>query len=218
MATLLSSIGAATYARLCDLMAPIVPGSKSLDDLTAVLNKHFEPTKVQIAVGFHFRKRDQATGETIADYDAALHKLALHCNFGANLEVELRDYIGCGLRNESLQRRLLTEVDLTYKKVMDMAQATELVDKNAKALRGSSEVHYIAHKTRKPPSHTVSQTKPQGQQRDCYRCGGKHTPWDCRFKDQSFRYCKKLGHTAKVCRYKAQQQKMRPDKKANKQS
>ena len=86
VATLLSSISAATYARLCDLMAPTLPGSKSLDDLTAVLKKHFEPTKVQIAERFHFPKRDQAVGEIIADYDAALCKLALHCNFGANLE------------------------------------------------------------------------------------------------------------------------------------
>ena len=78
-----------------------------------------------------------SAGETIAAYDAALRKLALHCNFESKLEKELRDHIVCGLRNESLQRRLLTEVDLTYKKVMDMAQATELADKNAKALRGS---------------------------------------------------------------------------------
>ena len=100
VATLLSSIGAATYARLCDLMAPTVPGSKSLDDITAVLKKHFEPTKVQIAERFHFRKREQAAGETVADYDDALRKLALHCNFGTNLEAELRDQIVCGLSNE----------------------------------------------------------------------------------------------------------------------
>ena len=145
VAILLSSIGAATYARLCDLMAPTVPGSKTLEYLMSVLKKHVEPMKVQIAERFHFRKRDQAAGETIADYDAALRKLAFHCNFGAKLE-ELRDHIVCGLRNESLQRGLLTEVDLMYKTVMDMAQATELADKNAKAWRGSSEVHYIINK------------------------------------------------------------------------
>ena len=31
--------------------------------------------------------------------------------------------------------------------------------------------------------------------------------------DQSCRYCKKLGHITKVCCKKAQQQKMRPDKR-----
>ena len=96
---------------------------------------------------------------------------------------------------------------------MEMAQATELADKHAKTLSGSSEVHHIPQKPRKPPSYTISQTKPQGQPRDCYRCGGKHVPWDYRFKDQSCRYCKKLGHIARVCHKKAQQQKMRPDKK-----
>ena len=89
--------------------ATTVPGSKLLDGLTAVLKTHFEPTKVQIAERFHFRKRDQAAGDTIADYDA-LRKLASHCKFGANLE-ELRDHI-CGLRNESLQCRLLSGSDV----------------------------------------------------------------------------------------------------------
>ena len=72
VATLLSSIGAATYAHLCDLMAPTVPGSKALDDLKAMLKKHFEPTKVQIAKRFHFRKRDQAAGETISSTQASI--------------------------------------------------------------------------------------------------------------------------------------------------
>ena len=38
---------------------------------------------------------------------------------------------------------------------------------------------------------------------DCYRCGGKHLPNDCRFKYITCHFCKKTGHIAKVCRSKA---------------
>ena len=102
-ATLLSSIGASTYARLCDLVAPDKSGKQTLDQTSSLLKKHYDPTQVQIAERFNFHKRNQAAGESIADYDAALHKLATYCDFGANLEVELRDQIVCGLLNESLQ-------------------------------------------------------------------------------------------------------------------
>ena len=75
-ATLLSSIGASTYARLCNLMAPDEPGKQTLDQISSLLKKHYEPTRVQIAERFNFRKRNQAVGESIADYEAALRKLA----------------------------------------------------------------------------------------------------------------------------------------------
>ena len=60
--------------------------------------------RMQIAEIFNFQTREQAAGESIADYDAALRKLATHCELGTNLNMELRDQIVCGLHNESLQR------------------------------------------------------------------------------------------------------------------
>ena len=49
-------------------------------------------------------KRDQAAGESIADFDAALRKLAVHCQFGENLQETLRDQFVCGLHHEAIQR------------------------------------------------------------------------------------------------------------------
>ena len=45
--------------------------------------------------------------------------------------------------------------------------------------------------------HT-STTKPG--KRPCYYCGGKHSPNDCRYKDQQCNKCNKQGHIAKMCR------------------
>ena len=69
---LLSSIGASTYAYLSDLLAPATPGEKFFDDISAVLRDHFEPKCSVIAERFHFHKQDQAVGETITEFDAAL--------------------------------------------------------------------------------------------------------------------------------------------------
>ena len=100
---LLSSIGSATYTLLSDLLAPATPGTKSLEVITTTLRKHYEPKRAVIAERFHFHKRDQAVGESIMEYDAALRKLAIHCTFGTYFEEALRDRFVCGLRNEAMQ-------------------------------------------------------------------------------------------------------------------
>ena len=50
----LSVIGAKNFARLCDLMAPEKPQSKTLAQVTEVLEKHFEPKPLVTAERFHF--------------------------------------------------------------------------------------------------------------------------------------------------------------------
>ncbi len=74
---LLSSIGAPTYALLRDLLAP-----SALAEISATLTQHFEPKRAVIAERFHFYKRDQAVGESVAEFDAVLRNLATHCDFG----------------------------------------------------------------------------------------------------------------------------------------
>ena len=75
---LLSSIGVRTYALLRDLVAPNAPGSLSFTRISEVLSKHFQPRRLVIAERFHFHRRVQALGESVAEFDAALRKLAIH--------------------------------------------------------------------------------------------------------------------------------------------
>ena len=49
-------------------------------------------------------------------------KLQIHCEFGNYLDQELRDRLVCGLRSEGIQKCLLSEADLTLKKVLELAQ------------------------------------------------------------------------------------------------
>ena len=102
VAVFLSVIGTKTYTLLRNLLAPTKPKEVSLASLTGALKNHFEPKRVVIAERFHFYRRNQEPGESIADYVAELRRLSTHCNFeAAQLEEALRDRLVCGLRNEA---------------------------------------------------------------------------------------------------------------------
>lgn len=74
---------------------------------------HFEPKPVIIVQCFHFHCRNQAAGESVAEYAAELRRLVAHCKF--------EDY----LQGESVQRWLLTEPELTLAKASELAQGME---------------------------------------------------------------------------------------------
>ena len=196
VAILLSSIGSITYSLLSDLLAPDAPKDKTLAEITAVLRSHYEPKRAIIAERFHFHKRDQALGESIADYDAALRKLATNCSFEAYLEDALRDRFVCGLRNEAMQRRLLGEADLTLTKAMELAQGMEAAERNARSFKGTEPaIRKIRGKPFQRPKPSLS----------CSRCEkSNHTPQECRFKDAECHACGKKGHIAPACRSKPQ--------------
>ena len=191
---LLSNIGAKTYGLLRSLAAPKSPKEKTLDEITMLLKSHFEPTPSVIAERYRFHRRDQAAGETIADFVAELRKLTTHCKFEDTtdfLDESLRDGFVCGLRSESVRKHLFKEEKLTFAKAVDLAQTLETASKDAqmKADRvpsGNSAVHKV-----------TSPSKKEG----CSRCGlTNHKSTDCRFKEATCHSCGKKGHIKRACR------------------
>ena len=76
VATLLTVIGSATYKLLEKLLTPDQPATKSYAELIAALKGHLSPKPLVIAERYRFHKRDQQSGETIAQYTAELRCLA----------------------------------------------------------------------------------------------------------------------------------------------
>ena len=70
VAVFLNVIGGKTYALLRSLLSPQLPQSKSYSELVDSLKRHYEPKPLVIAERFHFHRRNQAAGETIAQYVA----------------------------------------------------------------------------------------------------------------------------------------------------
>lgn len=193
---LLSTIGAKTYGLLRSLTAPKPPREKSFKDLCTILKKHFNPAPLVIAERYRFHRRDQAAGESVADYVAELRRLAAKCKFEDTkefLEESLRDRFVCGLKTESVRKRLLTEAELTFSKAVEVAQSLETAAKDAQQLKKDpskdSQVRRVSH------SHG-------GPEREaCYRCGKRnHKAETCRFKDASCFECGKKGHIKAACR------------------
>ena len=109
MATLLTVVGAKTYALIKDLVAPNKPATKTFEELVKILEDHLNPKPLVISERFKFHQRNQKEGDSIAQFLAALRRLAEHCEFGTTLEESLRDQLVCGISNETIQRKLLTE-------------------------------------------------------------------------------------------------------------
>ena len=133
----LTVIGGRSYCLLRDLLSPVKPEDATMDTIVETLTKHYDPKPLLIAERFHFHKRNQASGESVTEYIAELRRLATHCNFGTNLDDALCDRLVGGLRSEAMQRKLLTETDLTLQKALDLAIGMEAADQSAKGFKES---------------------------------------------------------------------------------
>ena len=75
VATFLTTIGSKTYNLLRDLLAPTKPSEVKFTELVKTLRDHYEPKPIVIAERFHFHKREQHEGKSVAEYSAALKKM-----------------------------------------------------------------------------------------------------------------------------------------------
>ncbi|CAB4030206.1 PREDICTED: uncharacterized protein LOC106613174 [Paramuricea clavata] len=124
-AIFLSVCGSKTYALIRDLLQPKKPGDTEIKEIFKELEKHFIPTPSVIVERFKFHGRIRSVDEGIAKYVAELRRMTKHCKFGTSLDDMIRDRLVCGINNEKIQRRLLAEPELTYKKAVELSLAME---------------------------------------------------------------------------------------------
>ena len=168
---LLSVIGGKIYTLLRNLVAPDEPKSKSFTELTEVLKSHFEPKPNTIAERFHFYRRVQQPGESVADFVAQLKSLATHCVFEGHLDQALRDRLVCGLRNQGMQKRLLSETDLNFQKAIEIAKGMESAEKSTQQLKGPEGAIQRINNPYKRRSSGKTTWDTRASEGACYRCG-----------------------------------------------
>ncbi|XP_058858757.1 uncharacterized protein K02A2.6-like [Acipenser ruthenus] len=216
-AILLSVCGAKTYSLLRSLVAPLKPSEKTFAELVAALTEHYNPKPSAIVQRFKFDSCSRKPGISVAGFVAELRALSEYCEFGDTLNDRLRDRLVCGINDERIQRRLLSESTLDFRKALDIAQGMEIAAKNTSDLQATTSgilllstgtVNEISYdKSRRQTSYSENQHK-----LPCYRCGGKHSPDVCNFKDAECYSCKKRGHVARVCRSKKKDTLKQPRK------
>ena len=201
---MLSVCGAPTYQLIRNLVAPQKPTEKSFTEIVKLMSDHYQPKPSPIVQCFLFNTRSRKQGESVATFVAELKKLSEHCDYGDSLNDMIRDRLVCGINDGRIQRRLLAEAELTYKKAFELAQAMETAERNAQDLQGPKAERL--HAVIKP--RNVSDSAKRGEVHPmCYRCGGKHKAPDCRVKEMKCHQCGKKGHLAKVCRSKRRTEK-----------
>ena len=122
---------------------------------------------------------------------AALWKLAEKCEFGEFLDQALRDKLVCGIRNETIQRRLLTEKELTAAHAYELARGMEAAYQQSTQLQ-TAQQEQKAYKVTSPV-----EPKSIGP---CWRCGKSgHLADQCFFQSRQCRRCRKIGHIAEMC-------------------
>lgn len=193
---LLSACGVRTYKLIRNLTTPRKPGDFSFKELVTLVQNHHCPKPSVIVQRFKFHTHSRKPGVSVAAYVTELRQLSEHCEFGGVLDDMLRDRLVCGINDDGMQRRLLGEPTLDFKKALEIAQAIETAANNTKDIRKannnmhSTEMHHVSQSVRGKPRELL----------ECYRCGGAHFAKDCVFKDSTCHNCKKKGHLAKKCR------------------
>ena len=217
VAVFLSAVGANAYGILRNLVQPGLPKDKTYDELVKTLTDHYMPKPLIISERFKFHKRNQKEGESIADYVVQLKKLTTYCEFKAFLNEALRNRLVCGLKSETIQKKLLSEADLDFDKAVKISTAMETAEKDTQTFTGSdSTINFtkarasgMSHFKGKPSNHSKGFQAPSGKgshssySANCYRCGEAHAPDKCKFKTTKCFKCGKVGHLARAYRSSA---------------
>ncbi|XP_074039513.1 uncharacterized protein [Leptinotarsa decemlineata] len=228
-AILITAMGDETFELMVDLCSPEKPENKSYEDLVKLVVNHLQPTPSEIAERYKFRQRKQEPSESIACYVAVLKKLSKNCNFGTNLETELRDQVVFGLKNDIIRQRLFQETNLTYVKAYDLAINLEAAEINSGMICTNNSVCRIdtsrssadvskEFKRDRPPSFREDRAH-RGGSNKCQHCGKRnHSSAVCFFKEAICRLCQKRGHISTVCKKKGNKLVLERQTKCNKLS
>nr|XP_029734625.1 uncharacterized protein K02A2.6-like [Aedes albopictus] len=211
---LLHYMGSSTYDVLCNKLQNQSPETQTYADIVALLRSHYSPAPLEILENYKFICRKQLEHEALCDYITDLEKLAQTCNFGAHLDTTIRNQFVFGLRNRTIQSRLLEVRNLTLAKAKEIAFSMEMSHRGTDEMHGSTsktEIQYLEHgkqKKKKPitkPMTPTTKPKPTTptQGKACYRCGDPdHFANKCRHQSTICNFCKRKGHLEKVCQTK----------------
>ncbi|XP_064081047.1 uncharacterized protein LOC135197828 [Macrobrachium nipponense] len=197
--TLIVGLQPRQYQVLKDLGVPATPVSKTYDVLTALLRKHYCGTTNPRVERTKFRQVMRREGETLQAFSVRLKHEARHCEFGDSQM--LVDQLIAGVHSKCIANKLLEckeGLDLTFDKALQIAEATEVNERNAafyaRSGNGSqSAVHKTLHVNKIYSRQSVQKKK--DDVKPVY-----HLANVCKFRDSECRKCHRMGHIAVACR------------------
>lgn len=133
-----------------------------------------EPT--EIVEQHNFYTRQQRQGENTSTFVSELGTIAISCNFGEMYKKMLKDRLVCGVQDDRIERRLLVEIKLDFKKSTGDSNHNRSCIQECQRDLGET----ASQRSDSPSVNRI--LKRSGLAGDtCYRCG-------------------KVGHIKKACR------------------
>lgn len=205
-ALLLHTAGMAVQDLFETLSDPGPPGGNADDAASAydvamrTLDAHFSP-KLNTPYERHvFRQMKQESKETVDQFVSRLRRQAENCEFGEQLEENVRDQVIDKCSSSLFRRKLLEKGQtLTLTMAQDLGRTMETVALQVQKMEGTPLAVNFA-KT----EHRHDQ-KSHGSKSACYRCGKfNHLAKDpnCPAKKAHCRRCGLGGHFEAVCKTK----------------
>ena len=141
----------------------------------------------------------------MARYMAELRRLAKTCQFGTFLNEALMDQFVCGLSAVNIQKRLLSEADLTVERSLELSQAMDAAERGAKNFKEDQQEN-LQQGVEKAAVCAIEKSS-----RQCSRCARKgHSPGDCPHRNAKCYGCKKQHRM--ISRHRERSQQSSPER------
>lgn len=181
---------------------PVPDGDTEYAKAMRSLDGYFFP-QVNIPFERHeFRQAKQDESETADQFVMKLFQLSEHCDFGEAKEEHIRDQLIDKCKSHNLRKKLLEAGGtLTLQKAREIARSMEAAERQAKQIENDSRGEHV---------HTLEDhhhVSGRGKRGCCYRCGIEgHFARDpeCKARSVTCSKCRKIGHLAKCCRTKVE--------------
>ncbi|XP_049866819.1 uncharacterized protein LOC126381112 [Pectinophora gossypiella] len=205
-AVLLTNLSDDSYRLVSNLLHPKKIEEATFSELVNELNAHFTPRRSTFADRSKFYEAVKMDGESAEEWAARLRGMAVHCGFGSELNVLLRDRFVLGFRSGPERDRLCEQdlATLTFAKALEIAQQAAC----ARQARNNNTTMSVSVKEEPIFKSNMARAGAARSMRDgrppaagaCTVCGMKnHVAEKCRYKNYRCNKCNNKGHLKKVC-------------------
>ncbi|XP_073835818.1 uncharacterized protein [Musca autumnalis] len=200
------------YVKRGLLIGGFIPHLNKYDDAVMKLQNFFAPKQNATYERQIFRKMKQEPNERIELFAVRLRTQAERCNFGNQIESNIKDQITEACSSDLLRRKILERGDDSLDEILKMARIIEAVSEQQKSFRTSKSA---CGDSNSPNNNNVDVCKigsqdmrkrqfrsNQNNRFECYRCGTKgHKANDnrCPAKGKECSKCGGKNHFALKC-------------------